>query len=150
MSTAIVTARVTEEQKSRIDQLVDDGIFSNRSAVIHAFVELGLEHCNLGGDAWTIKQVSAQFRTKAQEATKRATVHSLVEFITVELSNLIETQDCHGIIDCLTSVRKAMTQLPPDIEDQFIEALGKKAIFKVACQMIHGDPLMKIEECWKE
>jgi len=142
----IVTARVTQEQYTRINRLVSDGIFGSRSAVLQTFVELGLEYCNLGK---VVGEAATKFRAEAEVATQKAAVYTMIKSITNELSVFIEKKSQREIIDCLDLVKNTIARFSPGMRRQFIELLDKEPVFGVACQMVGKNPIKEEEEEWE-
>ena len=131
----IVTARVTQEQYNKINQLVSDGVFNNRSIALQTFVELGLKYCNFGEDT-KIVRVTTEYKERALAATREATVRSLVTSIVEELSNLIEMKSQRGIIDSLTRIKSTR---PLDMCRRLMELLEREPIYQVAQRMVKGE-----------
>jgi len=138
MAKMVITARVTQEEFDRINQLVSDGIFTNRSAVLQTFVNLGLEYCNLGEDAQQIKWVLTEFRIKAEYTAQQAAIHSLVKSLIEELSCLIEIGQQHAIYNALDQAKCTVLTLSPDMYDWFIEKLVTEPIYQMAREITGG------------
>lgn len=139
MARAIVTARVTQEQYTRINQLVSDGIFSSRSAVIQTFVELGLEHCNLGEDAEAIREVSVEYRARALTITQDKAIRSLANFMVEELSWHIEMDRYRDTLHSLELIKSFKIQLSSDMYQQLMEILEAEPVYQVALRMARGE-----------
>jgi len=131
MPRAIVTVRVTQEEYTKINQLVDDGIFASRSEVLQTFIELGLQYCNFEG-----KEVTAEYKAKATAATQRIGVYNLVQSIITELSSFIELKQEHNIIDSLANIEDLSMQLSSDTYQKLMEVLELEPVYQVAQRMV--------------
>ena len=133
MPRVVITARVSQEQFNKIDKLVSDGIFNNRSAALQHFVELGLEYCTLDE---SILEVLMEFKTKALVATQRTAICNMAEFIMEELSCLIEMKYQSSIVDSLARIKDLATQLSPELYQWLMEILEAESIYLVAQQLV--------------
>ena len=133
MPRAIVTARITQEQYARINQLVTDGIFASRSEVIQTFIELGLEHCNFEG-----QEAVAEYKAKALAATQRVSIHNLAKSIITELSSFIELQE-HNIEGKLVDIEDLSLQLSSDTYQKLMEVLVLEPVYQVALRIVKGE-----------
>ena len=138
MAKMVITARVTQEEFDRINQLVSDGIFTNRSAALQTFVSLGLEYCKLGEDAQKIEWVLTEFRARAEYIAQQAVIRSLVKSLIEELSCLIEIGQQHAIYNALDQAKRTVLTLSPDMYDWFIEELVTEPIYQMAREITGG------------